>query len=205
VNFYERCILPPLLDLAMQQRRLDPYRRAVMAAAHGRVVEIGVGSGLNFKYYGEQAEMVFGIEPSRHLLAMARRRAQAAGVRTMLIQASATALPLAERSVDAAVMTWVLCSIPDPLAALREIRRVLKPGGKLLFAEHGLSPELGVERWQHRLTPIWRRLAGGCHLNRNTAELMRSAGYQIAELRTGYARGPRPMTYMYEGCALRSR
>jgi SAM-dependent methyltransferase len=124
-----------------------------------------------------------------------------AGVRAEFLQASATAIPLADNTVDTVVMTWTLCSIADPLAALREMRRVLKPGGNLLFVEHGLSPERTVERWQHRLTPMWRHIAGGCHLDRKVDDLIRSAGFDLMELRTEYASGPRPMTYMYLGRA----
>lgn len=201
MNFYDRWVLPSLLDLAMRQRQLEKYRREVVAAASGRVLEVGIGSGLNFPLYGEQVEVVVGIDPSPRLLAMARRRAAAAGVRAELLQGSATAIPLADNTVDTIVMTWTLCSIPDPLTALREMRRVLKPDGRLLFIEHGLSPEPGVERWQHRLTPMWRHIAGGCHLNRKMDDLVRSTGFEVTEFRTEYARGPRPFTYMYEGCA----
>jgi ubiquinone/menaquinone biosynthesis C-methylase UbiE len=173
----------------------------VVAAAQGRVLEIGVGSGLNLPLYGRQVELVIGIDPSPRLLAMARRRAAAAGVRAALLQASAVAIPLADRTVDTVVMTWTLCSIPNPLAALREMQRVLKPDGKLLFVEHGLSPEPWVECWQHRLTPVWRHVAGGCHLDRKMDDLVRLAGFDLTELRTEYAGGPRPMTYMYVGNA----
>jgi ubiquinone/menaquinone biosynthesis C-methylase UbiE len=137
VNFYDRWILPPILDLAMRQNQLQMYRREVVAAAHGRVLEVGIGSGLNFPLYGRQVETVVGIDPSPRLLAIARRRADAAGVRAELLQGSATAIPLADSTIDTVVMTWTLCSIADPLAALREMRRVLKPDGKLLFVEHG--------------------------------------------------------------------
>jgi len=201
VNFYDRWVLPPILDLVMRQRPLQKYRREVVAAANGRVLEVGVGSGLNFPLYDRRVEIVFGIDPSPRLLAVARRRAAAAGVRAQLLQGSASAIPLADGTVDTVVMTWTLCSIADPSAALREMRRVLKPHGQLLFVEHGLSPESGIERWQQRLTPIWRHVAGGCHLDRKMDDLIRSAGFDILRLRTEYANGPRPMTYMYLGCA----
>jgi ubiquinone/menaquinone biosynthesis C-methylase UbiE len=201
VNIYNRWILPPVLDLSMRQRQLEKYRREVVAAATGRVLEVGVGSGLNFPLYGEQVEVVFGLDPSPRLLAMARRRAAAASVRADLLRGSAAAIPLADNTVDTVVMTWTLCSIPEPLVALCEMRRVLKPDGRLLFVEHGLSPEPKVERWQHRLTPAWRHIAGGCHLDRKMDDLIRAAGFDLTELRTEYANGPRPMTYMYLGCA----
>jgi ubiquinone/menaquinone biosynthesis C-methylase UbiE len=204
MNFYEHWILPPILDLIMRQEHLTKYRRAVVAGAHGRVLEIGVGSGLNFPLYGKQVELVYGIDPSPRLLAIARRRAAASGVPVELLQGSATATPLADNVVDTVVMTWTLCSIPDPLAALREMRRVLKPNGNLCFVEHGLSPEPSVERWQHRITPAWRRMAGGCHLDRKIDELIRLAGFELTNLQVEYAPGPRTMSYMYEGCACRS-
>ncbi len=177
MDFYERWILPPLLDLVMRRKDLTKYRRAAVVAARGRVLEIGVGSGLNFALYGKQVEYVYGIDPSPRLLSIARRRAAASGVPVELLLGSATAIPLADNVIDTIVMTWTLCSIPDPLAALREMRRVLKPNGNLCFVEHGLSPERSVERWQHRLTPPWRRIAGGCHLDRKMDDLIRQAGF----------------------------
>jgi ubiquinone/menaquinone biosynthesis C-methylase UbiE len=204
MNLYERWILPPILDLVMQQKHLAKYRRTVVTAARGRVLEIGVGSGLNFPLYGKQVELVYGIDPSPRLLALARRRAAASGVPAELLLGSATAIPLADDAVDTVVMTWTLCSIPDPLAALREMRRVLKPDGNLCFVEHGLSSEPGVERWQHRITPAWRRVAGNCHLDRKIDELIRLAGFDLTNLQVKYAPGLRAMSYMYEGCACRS-
>lgn len=200
-SFYERRVLPPILDLVMRQRQLAKYRRAVAAAARGRVLEIGVGSGLNFSHYRDGVDIVFGVDPSARLLAMARRRAASAGVRAQFVQGSATALPFADRSVDTAIMTWTLCSIPEPMVALGEIRRVLRPGGAFVFVEHGLSPDAGVARWQERLTPVWRHLAGGCHLNRKADDLVRAAGFAFTSLETEYAEGPRLMTYMYRGSA----
>lgn len=176
----------------------------MVAAARGRVLEIGVGSGLNFPLYGKDVELVYGIDPSPELLAIARRRALASPVPVELLLGSATAIPLGDATVDTVVMTWTLCSIPDPLAALREMRRVLKPNGNLCFVEHGLSPDPGIERWQHRITPTWRRIAGGCHLDRKIDEFIRSAGFDLTNLKVEYAQGPRTMSYMYEGCACRS-
>jgi ubiquinone/menaquinone biosynthesis C-methylase UbiE len=204
MNFYERWILPPILDLIMRQKHLTKYRRTVVAAARGRVLEIGVGSGLNFSLYGKEVELVYGIDPSPRLLAMARPRAAASTVPVELLLGSATAIPLADDAVDTVVMTWTLCSIPDPLAALREMRRVLKPNGTLCFVEHGLSPEPGIETWQHRITPAWRRVAGGCHLDRKIDELIRLAGFNLTNLQVEYAPGPRTMSYMYQGCACRN-
>jgi ubiquinone/menaquinone biosynthesis C-methylase UbiE len=202
MSFYEHWVLPPLLDLVMRQRQLEKYRRDVVAGARGRVLEIGVGSGLNLLLYGKETEIIIGLDPSERLLSMAQRRAAEAGVPADLILGSATNIPLKNASMDTVVMTWTLCSISDPLSALREMRRVLKPGGALLFVEHGLSPEPAVERWQHRLTPLWRNIAGGCHLDRKVDNLIRAAGFEISKLRNEYAHGPRPMTYMYEGRAL---
>lgn len=201
LSFYERWILPTLLDWAMRQAQLEKFRRAVVAPARGRVLEIGVGSGLNFPFYGKEVETVIGIDPSPRLLAMARRRAAEAGIRAELLEGTASAIPLADRSVDTIVMTWTLCSIPDPPQALREMRRVLKPGGRLLFIEHGLCPDAGVERWQHWLTPAWRRVSGGCHLDRKMDDLIRAAGFELTEFKNEYAEGPRLFTFMYEGRA----
>jgi ubiquinone/menaquinone biosynthesis C-methylase UbiE len=118
------------------------------------------------------------------------------------MEASAEAIPLDSSSVDTVVMTWTLCSIPAPLKALGEMRRVLKPGGQLLFVEHGLSPDASVRKWQNRLTPLWQRIAGGCHLNRPVSVLLENAGFHVTHLKTGYMkRGPKPMTFLYEGIA----
>ena len=200
MSFYNRFILPPLLDFAMRQNQLVAYRRAVVPAAQGRVLEIGIGSGLNLPIYSGNVELI-GLDPSERLLAMARARAAEAKMKVDLLQASATAIPLEDGAVDAVVMTWSLCSISDPLAALAEMRRVLKPGGTLFFVEHGLSPEPSVAKWQQRLTPLWCHIAGGCHLDRKVDDLLRGAGFVIAELHREYAQGPRPMTFMYEGRA----
>jgi ubiquinone/menaquinone biosynthesis C-methylase UbiE len=204
MNIYERWILPPLLDLVMRQRQMQAYRSELIPAARGRVLEIGIGSGLNLSLYGADVNTIVGLDPSERLLSMACKRAANIDVPVDLVRGSATAIPLDNDSVDTVVMTWTLCSVPDPLGALREMRRVMKPGGMLLFVEHGLSPDPGVARWQHRLTPVWRRIAGGCHLDRKVDDLIHTAGFEVSELKTEYADGPRPMTYMYEGHAVRA-
>ena len=204
MSIYERWALPTLLDLVMRQRQIQKYRRELIPAARGRVLEVGIGSGLNLPFYTAGVNMVVGLDPSKRLLSMAEGRAAKAAAPVDLRQGSATAIPLDDDSIDTLVMTWTLCSIADPLAALREMRRVLRPSGVLLFVEHGLSPEPGVARWQHRLTPIWRRISGGGHLDREVGDLIRAGGFEVTELRTDYAHGPRPMTYMYQGCAVRA-
>lgn len=185
----------------MRQRNLAPYRTRVISHAEGRVLEIGIGSGLNLPYYSAQTERVIGLDPSPKLLAMTRKAAQRASIPVELIENSAESIPLYNRSIDTVVTTWTMCSIPDVQRALGEMRRVLKPTGRLLFVEHGRSPDPRVRRWQDRLTPVWRRFSGGCHLNRAISELIESAGFRIERIETGYMRGPKPMTFMYDGSA----
>lgn len=201
MSFYERRILPRLLDLVMRQRRTEPYRRRAVSAARGVVLEIGLGSGLNLPHYGPDVERVHGLDPSAELLGIAKSRLAGSAAPVLLLRAVAEMLPIRARSIDTVVMTWTLCSIADPAVALLEMRRVLKPDARLIFVEHGLSPEPRVRRWQNRLTPCWRRIAGGCHLNRKADELIRAAGFAIGELGTGYMKGPKPMTFIYEGAA----
>lgn len=141
MGFYERWVLPWALDLSMRHGRLAAYRRRVLSAAEGTLLEVGIGSGLNLPYYRPEVDLVYGVDPSAELLGFAEERAKDTGYPILLLRASAEALPIKAASIDTVVMTWTLCSIPDPLAALREMRRVLRPGGKLLFVEHGLAPE----------------------------------------------------------------
>jgi ubiquinone/menaquinone biosynthesis C-methylase UbiE len=202
MSFYQNVILPRLVHLSMSNGDLLPYRRRVLSAAEGRVLEIGIGSGLNLPYYPAAVREVIGLDPSTQLLTMARRAADHAVVPVSFIEDTAEAIPLDSGSIDTVVTTWTLCSIHRSEQALREMRRILKPGGQLLFVEHGLSPEEGVRRWQDRLTPLWKRIGGGCHLNRPIRTLVENAGFDIARIETGYAKGPRPMVFMYEGRAL---
>jgi ubiquinone/menaquinone biosynthesis C-methylase UbiE len=199
MGFYSRYVVPGLTHLSMGQAQLQPYRARVINGAIGRVLEIGFGSGRNIPYYGTAVDEVVGVDVSPEMLALAAPAIAGSPCRVTLLARSAESLPFADRTFDTVVTTWSLCSISDPAAALREARRVLKGQGQLRFVEHGLSPDPGVSKWQNRLTPVWCRCAGGCHLNRKIDDLVCSAGFRCAELSTGYARGPRPMAYMYEG------
>jgi SAM-dependent methyltransferase len=203
MGLYANWVLPRLLDHAMRNQALDRYRRNTIGSARGVVLEVGVGSGLNLPLYGRVVDRVYALDPSLELLGLAHERAKDAIVPVSLVRASAEEIPFASLVFDSIVMTWTLCSIPDPVSALAEMRRVLKPGGHLLFVEHGLSPEHGVARWQHRLTPCWSWISGGCHLERKTDDLLRAAGFQINALETGYMKGPKPWTFIYEGSAAR--
>jgi ubiquinone/menaquinone biosynthesis C-methylase UbiE len=201
MGFYRDRILPFVIHAAMRQRNLAAYRNRVVPAAEGRVLEIGIGSGLNLPFYSRKAEHVIGLEPSPKLLSMARQVLRPAPGPVELVEGSAEAIPLEDRSVDTVVTTWTLCSIPDVARSLREMRRVLKPGGRLLFVEHGRAPDASVRWWQDHLNPAWKRLGGGCHLNRAIGPLIEGAGFQFERIETGYMRGPRPMSFMYEGSA----
>ena len=198
MGFYRERILPHLIQMSMNQAHFEPYRRRVTGAARGRVLEIGVGSGLNLSLYPSGTHIV-GLDPSPKLLSMARSVARNRSESIELIEGSAESIPLPDHSVDTVVTTWTMCSIPDLPTALGEVRRVLKADGRLLFAEHGLSKEPNVVRWQNRLTPIWKRVGGGCHLNRPIDVLIGGAGFQITELNTDYMKGPKPMTFIYQG------
>ncbi len=201
MGFYSDIILPRLCDLAMRNKQLVPYRERVIGAAEGRVLEIGVGSGRNLPFYRPPVREVLALEPAPRLIAMAQSASRASSMPVTFLEASAEAIPLDEHSVDTIVTTWTLCSIPQAATALADMRRVLRQGGKLLFVEHGLAPDEGVRRWQDWLTPAWRRISGGCHLNRPIRSMIEGTGFRIDRIETGYMPGPKPMTFMYEGIA----
>jgi ubiquinone/menaquinone biosynthesis C-methylase UbiE len=201
MGFYRDRVIPRLIDLAMRNEQAARRRAKIIPAARGRVLEIGIGSGLNLPFYSRDVERLFGVDPSSSLLSMARRKTDRLPFPVELLRESAEELSLDGGSIDTAVATWVLCSIPDPVRALREIRRVLRPDGRMLFIEHGLAVGGRVQTWQERLNPAWRRLSGGCNMNRKTDDLLLRAGFQIAELNNFYMKGISLLTYMYEGVA----
>jgi ubiquinone/menaquinone biosynthesis C-methylase UbiE len=201
MGLYRNIVLPRLCDLSMRNALLRPYRERVIGSAEGIVLEIGAGSGLNLPLYQAGVREVLALEPDPKLLSMAHHHAKQATRPVNFLMASAETIPLEDRSVDTVVSTWTLCTIPDVNRALQEMRRVLKPSGRLLFVEHGLAPEERVRKWQNRLTPTWVRFSGGCHLNRPIQSLIENAGFRINRIDTGYAPGPKFLAYLYEGSA----
>lgn len=199
--FYNDVVLPRLCHLVMRNRQLVPYRRRVVGSAQGRVLEVGAGSGLNLPFYGASVLEILALEPAPQLIAIARCSAKAPAPVTF-IEGSAEAIPLDDKSVDTVVTTWTLCTIPQAVVALKEMRRVLRPSGRLVFVEHGLAPEEGVRRWQHRVTPLWRRMSGGCHLNRPIRAMIEAGGFRLERLETGYMPGLKFMNFTYEGNAV---
>jgi ubiquinone/menaquinone biosynthesis C-methylase UbiE len=201
-GWYERRVLPYLLDFACGIRPVRRQRQKVVPLATGRVLEIGIGTGLNLEHYDKRCvSHVVGLDPGVEMHRLARKRAQAAGIPVELVALSAERIPFDDGAFDTVLVTYSLCTIPDPVAALKEMRRVLKAGGRLVFCEHGLAADASVRAWQHRLTPMWSRIAGGCHLDRDIAGLLRDAGFRCKDMQTAYLPGPRPLTYNYWGSA----
>jgi len=205
MGIYSKYVLPQLIDLAMRNKDTARVRREWIPQARGDVLEIGIGSGLNLSLYSSDVRRVYGVDPSLELQRLARKRAAGRPVTIDFIsQAAEEPLPLRDESIDTVVMTWTLCSIANPSKALQQMKRVLKLTGRVLFVEHGQAPDRDVAVWQNRLTPNWKRIGGGCHLNRKVDELIVAAGFRIVELKTYYLPGPRPMTYTYQGVGQRA-
>lgn len=202
-SWYERHVLPYLIDVACGVGPVRRQREKVVPQAAGCILEIGIGTGLNLPHYDTQrVDRIVGLDPGTDMHRLARKRLQGHDLRVELVGLSAERIPYDDASFDCVVVTYSLCTIPDPVAALCEMRRVLKPGGRLLFCEHGRAPDARVARWQDRLTPLWSKVAGGCHLNRDIPALLAAAGFASADLQTGYLPGPRPLTFNYWGSAV---
>ncbi len=201
-HWYRRHILPWLIHWTCGLDPLSRQREKLVPLAQGRVLEIGIGSGHNVPYYNPtRVQWLIGIDPSRDVWEIGRKRLAKPAFPVHFIAASASELPIRGHGVDTVLITYALCTIPDVSKALQEIKRVLRPGGMLLFCEHGLAPDASIARWQHRLTPLWKPVSGGCHLNRNMPEIVRRAGFQIETLETQYLPGWKPATFNYLGVA----
>jgi ubiquinone/menaquinone biosynthesis C-methylase UbiE len=202
MSWYERRILPRLIHWTCGVRPIRRQREKVVPGAAGEVLELGFGSGANLPFYDRGAvTRVWALEPSPEMWRLAEPAVRDSAIPVEFLEAPAEEVPLPDGSVDCVLATYTLCSVPDVGAAMREARRVLRPGGRVIFCEHGRAPDAGVERWQNRLDPVWRRFSGGCHLNRSIPELIEGGGFQIESLSTLYLPGWRPASYNYWGTA----
>lgn len=201
MGLYRRFILPKLINTACAMPPMMALRQRYVPLARGRVLEIGIGSGLNLAFYGDQTDSVTGLDPAAELTRLAHERAHALGAVVELLTVSGEAIPADSASYDSIVCTWTLCSIPNVYRALDEMHRVLKPDGTLIFIEHGRSPDPGVARTQQWLEPMWKPIGGGCHLTRQPDRLLEGAGFRLEQLEQGYQPGPRFAAYMYHGVA----
>lgn len=202
MGFYEEYCLPHLIHLACGLTVIQEQREKVVPLAEGRVLEVGMGSGLNIPFYDpKKVELVWGLEPSDGM----RKKAQANLVRAPFevrwLDLPGEEIPLDDDSVDTVLLTYTLCTIPDWLKALQQMHRALKPAGKLIFCEHGLAPDEGVRRWQERLSPLWKKIAGGCHLNRPIPHFLEKGGFTIRSMDSQYLQGPKFAAFNYWGTA----
>lgn len=203
MSFYEEKILPHVIHLACGSKPILKQRQKVVPQAEGRILEIGMGSGLNIAYYNPaKVEKLWGLEPSHGMRDKARARVEAAPFDLEWLDLPGEEIPLETDSVDTVVLTYTLCTIPGWLAAVEQMRRVLKPGGKLLFSEHGKAPDAAVQKWQDRIDPLWGKMAGGCHLNRDIPELLRQGGFAIKQMESLYLPStPKVAGFTYWGYA----
>lgn len=202
MSFYEERVLPRLTNLACSSKPARKQREKVVPRAYGDVLEIGFGSGLNLPHYDRaRVRRVFGLEPSAGMRRLAARRIEHAGIDVELIDLPGEEIPLNDNSVDSVLVTYTLCTIEDAVSALRGMRRVLKPGGHLFFCEHGKAPDRAVHRWQRRINPVWRRVSGGCNMDRDIPNLLAVAGFEIEDDNRMYIPGIRALSYNFWGAA----
>jgi ubiquinone/menaquinone biosynthesis C-methylase UbiE len=203
MGLYEVQVLPRAIDVMLGAKAMAPLRQRVTSGVDGEVLEVGFGSGRNVPFYPATTTRVRAVDPAIVGRKLAAKRVAASPVPVEYVGLEGEALPLPDESVDHVLTTWTLCTIPDVDRALLEIRRVLRPGGLLHFLEHGRSPDPKVKAWQDRLTPLQRRLFGGCHLNRPIDDLVRGAGLDVTTLENYYLRGPKSLGYMFDGVAMK--
>ncbi len=205
MRFYEEKILPSLLDLACSTAKVMELRAQIVPLAQGKVLEVGMGSGLNLALYNpDQIEFVWGLEPSAGMRAKAQHNQAGSAVEVRWLDLPGEQIPLDDNSVDTVLLTFTLCTIPDWRLALQQMSRVLKPGGKLLFCEHGRAPDANVVKWQDRLTPVWKNFFGGCHLNRPIVDYLTRSGFVVEQVDSNYAKDmPRFAGYISMGQAVK--
>jgi len=202
MSFYEDRILPHLIDFACSTRPNRKQREKIVPLATGDVLEIGFGSGLNLPYYRrEQINRIWALEPAEGMRRKARPAVEKSGLKVEFIDLPGEEIPLDSNSADTVLVTYTLCTIPDAIAALAGMRRVLKPGGTLLFCEHGVAPDDNVRRWQTKLNPAWKRMAGGCNMDRDIPALLAEGGFKICKEERMYIPGPKILCYNYWGSA----
>ena len=202
MSFYDDHVLPHLIDLVCSTKPTRKQREKIVHLAEGDVLEIGFGSGLNLPYYdADRIRKIYGLEPSEGMRRKAQPNVDASGLDVEFIDLPGEEIPLEPRSIDTVLVTFTLCSIDDAVTALEGMRDVLKPGGQLLYCEHGAAPDRGVRRWQDRLNPGWRRVSGGCNMNRDIPQLIASTGFRITTDERMYIPGPKILSYNYWGAA----
>ena len=203
MGFYDRHILPRLLNAAMSAKPISYQRRKVVPRAQGRVLEIGFGAGHNLPYYdAAKVERIWALEPSAEMRERSAERRTASAIPLEFIDLPSETIPLDPNSADTILVTYTLCTIPDVMAALGEMRRVMKPGGRMIFCEHGEAPDESVKRWQTRITPVWKVIGGGCHVGRPIPKLIQDAGFKLDDIETMYLPGtPRFAGFNYWGSA----
>ena len=203
MGIYEKYLMPKLVHFTCGLKPTMKQREKVVPLAEGRVLEVGIGSGLNIPFYkAHKVKHLWGLDPSPEMWSIARKNAARHHIDVEFIQSGAEAIPLDNNSADTVMMTYTMCTIPEVRSALDEIRRVLKPGGKLVFCEHGLAPDKDVQRWQNRLNPAWKMLGGGCNLNRPIPQLLQQSGFKSTDMQTMYIPGWKPGCFNYWGTAI---
>ena len=202
MGVYEERVLPRLVEVTCGGQEMERWRRRATEGLHGTVVEIGFGSGLNLPAYPQEVTRVLAVEPSELARERSRRHQGHEALRVDHVGLDGESLPLPDDACDGALATFTLCTIPRPEVALAELRRVLRPGGRFHFLEHGRSPDERVRRWQHRFEPVQRRVAGGCHLTRDGLAMGTEAGFTVEQVQSRYAKGPKPWTWFTVGAAV---